>query len=166
LTGYVKECVVTDSNTLEQARYIFSVGKMIRRHVFTSLTQLQGCGRETGCAELSMAQMNLLMAVRGADELTLKELADMLRVSPPSVSVMVDRLVERDLLLRERSTRDRRKVVITLSPTADSLLTRVEKKMLTAFVGLVKEVGPETARKWGEVLQRVEQVLQQQNIQE
>jgi DNA-binding MarR family transcriptional regulator len=79
---------------------------------------------------------------------------------------MVDRLVERDLLLRERSTRDRRKVVITLSPTADSLLTRVEKKMLTAFVGLVKEVGPETARKWGEVLQRVEQVLQQQNIQE
>jgi len=154
---------VTDPQTLEQARYIFSVGKMIRHHVFTSLTQLEVCGRESGCAELSMAQMNLLMAVRTHEELTLSGLAAILRVSPPSVSVMVDRLVERDMLIRERSTRDRRKVVIRLSPDADLLLAKAEEKVLAAFVGLVEEVGPETARKWGEVLQRVEQVLQKQN---
>lgn len=154
---------MTDPQTLEQARYIFSVGKMIRHHVFTSLTQLEVCDREIG-SELSMAQMNLLIAVRTHEELTLSGLAAILRVSPPSVSVMVDRLVERGMLIRERSTRDRRKVVIGLSPNADLLLVKMEEKVLSAFVELVEEVGPETARKWGEVLQRVEQVLQQQNI--
>jgi len=154
---------VTDPQTIEQARYIFSVGKMIRHHVFTSLAQLEVCGRETGCTELSMAQMNLLMAVRTHEEFTLTGLADILKVSPPSVSVMVDRLVERGMLIRERSTRDRRKVVIRLSPNTDLLLAKVEEKVLATFVGLVEEVGPETARKWGEVLQRVEEVLQQQN---
>ena len=154
---------MTDPQTIEQARYIFSVGKMIRHHVFTSLAQLEVCGRETGCTELSMAQMNLLMAVRTHEEFTLTGLADILKVSPPSVSVMVDRLVERGMLIRERSTRDRRKVVIRLSPNTDLLLAKVEEKVLATFVGLVEEVGPETARKWGEVLQRVEEVLQQQN---
>ena len=151
---------MADPQTIEQARYIFSVGKMIRHHVFNSLTQLEVCGRENGCTELSMAQMNLLMAVRPHEELTLSGLADILGVSPPSVSVMVDRLVERGMLTRERSTRDRRKVVIQLSPDADHQLAKMEEKVLAAFVELVEEVGPETARKWGEVLQRVEQVLQ------
>jgi len=155
---------VTDPQILEQARYIFSVGRMIRHHVFTSLSQLEVSGRGTGCTDLSMAQMNLLMAVRNHEELTLSGLADILGVSPPSVSVMVDRLVERAMLIRERSTRDRRKVIIRLSPNTELLLAKVEKKVLTSFVELVEEVGPETARKWGEVLQRVEQVLQQQNI--
>ena len=154
---------MTDAQTLEQARYIFSVGKMIRRHVFHSLTQLEVCGKENGCTEMSMAQMNLLMAVRGRDELTLSSLADILGVSSPSASVMVDRLVERGMLIRERSTRDRRKVIIDLSPDANGLLAAVEEKVLASFVGLVEEVGPETARKWAEVLHRVEEVLGSQN---
>jgi DNA-binding MarR family transcriptional regulator len=152
---------VTDPQTIEQARYIFSVGKMIRHHIFNSLARLDVC-RDSGCADLSMAQMNLLMNVRGRGELTLRELADLLRVSPPSASVMVDRLVERGLLLRERSTSDRRKVVIGLSPGADELLDTVEAQVLSAFVGLVEELGPDTARRWGEVLQKVEQVLESQ----
>lgn len=154
---------MTDAQALEQARYIFSVGKMIRRHVFTSLTQLEVCGRESGCTEISMAQMNLFMAVRGREELTLSGLADILGVSSPSASVMVDRLVERGMLIRERSSRDRRKVIIGLSPEAERLLTTVEERVLASFVGLVEEVGPETARKWGEVLHRVEEVLDHQN---
>ncbi len=153
---------MTDRQTLEQARYIFSVGKMIRRHIFTSLNRLDIC-RGSGCVDLSMAQVNLLMTVRGSGKLTLRALADMLRVSSPSASVMVDRLVERGMLLRERSTRDRRKVVIALTPEATSLMAAIEEEVLATFVGLVEELGPETARKWGEVLEQVEQVLARRN---
>ncbi len=154
---------MTDSQTIEQARYIFSVGKMIRRHVFDSLPRMEINGRENGCPELSMAQMNLLMAVRGHDELTLSSLAETLRVSSPSVSVMVDRLVERGVLNRERSIRDRRKVVIALTPDTSQLLEKMEEKILASFIVLVEELGAETAQKWGEVLQRVEEVLEKQN---
>jgi len=157
------ETIVAETKILQQARYIFSVSTMIRRHVFDSLSQLETGGREKCCAELSMAQLNLLLAVRSHEEITLSGLARILRVSSPSASVMVDRLVERGMLIRERSTTDRRKVTIGLSEKTDVLLDRAEEKAFATFVNLVEEVGPETARKWGEVLQRVEEVLQLQN---
>ncbi|MCI5146800.1 MAG: MarR family transcriptional regulator [Candidatus Electrothrix sp. AR3] len=152
---------MVDSNTIDQARYIFSVGKMIRSHMHNSLLQLNR--QDRGCHELSMAQMNLLLTVRNHKNLTLGNLAELLKVSPPSVSVMVERLVERNLLIRNRSTKDRRKVFIGLSPDAALLLDKMEEQMLSTFIHLVEELGPETAQKWGDVLQRVEQVLGQQN---
>ncbi len=36
---------------------------------------------------------------------------------------------------------------------------RMEEAVLAAFLDLVEKVGPETAEKWCEVLERVEQVL-------
>lgn len=154
---------MADQQTIEQARYIFSVGKMIREHMHNSLTRLHINDRNPEGCDLSMAQMNLLMAVRSQEELTLSGLAEELKVSPPSASVMVERLVERNMLTRNRSAQDRRKVIIALSPDAEQLIEKMEEQMLTAFIGLVEELGPETARKWGEVLQRVEQVLGRQN---
>lgn len=154
---------MADQQTIEQTRYIFSVGKMIRDHMHNSLNQLHINERNFDCCDLSMAQMNLLMAVRGQEELTLSGLAEALKVSPPSVSVMVERLVERNMLTRNRSAKDRRKVIIALHPDADLLIEKMEEQMLTAFIGLVEELGPETAKKWSEVLLRVEQVLRRQN---
>jgi DNA-binding MarR family transcriptional regulator len=159
-----QELFLADQQTIEQARYIFSVGKMIREHMHNSLTQLHINERNPEGCELSMAQMNLLLAVRNNhEELTLGNLAELLNVSAPSTSVMVERLVERKMLLRNRSSTDRRKVIIALSQNAALLLEKMEAQMLTAFINLVEELGPETAQKWGEVLQRVEQVLEQQN---
>ena len=154
---------MADQQTIEQAGYIFSVGKMIRDHMHSNMAHLHITDRKSDGCELSMAQMNLMMAVRGQEELTLSGLAEVLKVSPPSVSVMVERLVERNMLTRSRSAQDRRKVIIALSPDAEQHIEKVEEQMLMTFIKLVEELGPETARKWGEVLQRVEQVLGQQN---
>ena len=145
-----------DSNVTRQARYIFGVAKMLRHHVLTSLTQLGG---ECAHGDLSVAQMNLILAVRGRGEVTLTELADILSVSPPSVSVMVERLVERGFLMRERAISDRRKVVIQVSPDADHHIAEMEERVVATFVDLLEELGPETAGKWHEVLEKVEEVL-------
>ncbi len=152
----------TDAALLrKQARYIFTVGKMLRRHLLQGLAETAARGDNCCHGELSLAQLNLLLTVRGQQELTLTELADLLGVSPPSVSVMVERLVDKGLLVRERSTADRRKVVIGLSPDATDDLDRIEEQMIASFVDLVRELGPETAQQWYRVLQQVEKVLQQ-----
>ena len=109
--------------------------------------------------DLSVAQMNLILAVRTRGEVTLTELAEILGVSPPSVSVMVERLVERELLLRERATSDRRKVVIQVSPGAGQHIAEMEERVVATFVELLEELGPSTAGKWHEVLEKVEEVL-------
>ena len=148
---------MTDPQVREQARYIFTASKVLRRYIFSFLSKMEQSFRLSG--ELSVAQLNLLMAVRSQPAITVSGLAAALGVSPPSVSVMVDRLVERGLLSRERSRVDRRKVVLRVSPKEEQRLEAIEDQMLAAFIDLVEAVGPETARKWGEVLRRVEEVL-------
>ena len=148
-----------DPNVTKQARYIFGVAKMLRHHVFFSLARVEGKSRECAHGDLSVAQLNLIFAVRAQGEVILTKLAEILAVSPPSVSVMVERLVERGLLMRERATSDRRKVVIQVSPDAEHHIAEMEEGMIATFVELLEEIGPETAGKWHEVLERVEQVL-------
>jgi DNA-binding MarR family transcriptional regulator len=112
------------------------------------------------CGDLSLAQFNLLMIVRSSGEITGGELAARLGVSPPSVSTMVDKLVAREMLVRQRSSEDRRKVVLQMSSGEAHHFAAVEKEILKNFVALIEEVGEDTASKWVEVLSEVEQVLQ------
>lgn len=148
-----------ERNELERARYIFRVGKMLQHHIFSTFAQLETERDEDTALELSIAQFKLLMTVRHHGEMTLKELAEKLNVSSPSVSVMVEKLVERKLLIRERSERDRRKVVIRVSGKEKVHLDAIEEQVLAVFVQLIEDVGPDIAQKWEEVLTRVEQVL-------
>lgn len=152
---------LTERNTHEQARFIFRVGKRMQHFIFSTFSMLESKKGEDNALELSVSQFKLLMTVRHSKETTVKELAQKLGVSPPSVSVMVDKLVDRQLLIRERSNEDRRKVVIRISPDESAHLNEVEEQMLRIFIRLVEDVGPETARKWEEVLARVEEVLDQ-----
>jgi DNA-binding MarR family transcriptional regulator len=120
--------------------------------------------KDDGFGELSTPQMNMLIMIRIREAVSVTELAALLGVSPPSVSAMVDRLVERGLLTRVPSDQDRRKVVIRVSPEALEDIARVEEILLGYFVELVEAVGPETTRKWCEVLEQVKQVLEKKKF--
>lgn len=106
-----------------------------------------------------MAQMHTLMTIQRCGESTISNLAVLLGVSSPSASCMVERLVDKGFLHRERSRKDRRKVVVRLSEQAVTHMEKIEKAVLATFVDLVEKVGPETAEKWCEVFTRVEEVL-------
>jgi DNA-binding MarR family transcriptional regulator len=71
---------------------------------------------------------------------------------------MVDRLVEKRVLQRKQSRKDRRKVVVTIAPEAVHSLDALERTLLASFVDLVRRVGPEIAGKWCEVLRAVKEV--------
>ncbi len=143
----------------DQARFIAGVVKKLRAHIFAIQSSLHdGTGSCKG-EELSVAQVQTVMAVHSLGEVTISNLAAELNVSPPSVSNMVDRLVEKKVLIRERSKQDRRKVVVRLSERAMARATKMEGAVLAAFYDLVEKVGPKTAEKWCEVLACVEQVL-------
>ena len=114
--------------------------------------------------ELSAQQMNMIMMVRVREAASVTELAALLGVSPPSVSTMVDRLVERGFLTRTPCDQDRRKVVIRVSPEAIEEIVQVEEMILSSFVELVEAVGPDTTQKWCEVLQQIKQVLEKKQL--
>ena len=156
---------MTDQDVLNSARYIFTTGRMIHDRIMRISTgACMSTAKDDRFGELSAPQMNMLMVIKVREAVSVTELAALLNVSPPSVSTMVDRLVERGLLTRTPSDQDRRKVVIRVTPDALKDIAQVEEIILGSFVELVDAVGPETTQKWCEVLHQIKQVLEKNQL--
>ncbi len=90
------------------------------REVILTILQLMRSLRSSGMeklteVELSYPQSMMLYALLEKGSMTVGELAQHLRVTQGVVSRMVDRLVEKGMLFRERDSHDRRVVLVTLS---------------------------------------------------
>jgi DNA-binding MarR family transcriptional regulator len=156
---------MTDQDVLNSARYIFTTGRMIHDRIMRISTgACMSTAKNDRFGELSAPQMNMLMMIRVREAVSVTELAALLNVSPPSVSTMVDRLVERGLLTRTPCDKDRRKVEIRVTPGALKDIAQVEEMILGSFVELVDAVGPETTQKWCEVLQHIKGVLEKNQL--
>jgi len=150
---------MTKKEALEQARFIFTTGKLIQDHIFSiHASQIAVGGRNDRDEELSVSQLHAVKIAHEHGPLTVSELAAALGVSPPSASTMVDRLVEKGLLSREPSRQDRRKVLVSVSPEALKRIDSIEETILHSFVDLVEKVGPKTAKMWCQVLKKVRDV--------
>lgn len=76
-------------------------------------------------AGLEPQQHQLLLAIKGlpeGTEPTIGDLADRLQIRHHSVVELIDRLESRGLVRRQRSTADRRKVCIELTPEGERIL--------------------------------------------
>jgi DNA-binding MarR family transcriptional regulator len=81
--------------------------------------------RETEALGVTSHQATLLWLVRSRPGLSLRELAGEEGISAPSLSGHVDRLEAAGLLRRVRSTGDRRRVGLELTPEGRAILKRV-----------------------------------------
>ncbi len=155
---------MTGNDTFEYARYIFTTGKLIHDRLFLiKSAHLSEGKRKKIFNDLSVAQLRALMIVSMRTHLSLKELATLLCVSPPSASVMADKLVEKKLLVREQSSKDRRRVEISIPPEVRKDFEKLEEAIFRSFVDLVEKIGPETASKWCDVLEKVKTVLEEKD---
>jgi MarR family transcriptional regulator, lower aerobic nicotinate degradation pathway regulator len=143
------------------ARNIFDTGRTIHEMIIRIQVRcLAEACRKGSFDELSVAQLQAVKTIRCAKEVTISRLAELLEVSVPSASTMVDRLVEKGILIRERSHMDRRKVVVQISPEAVADINQVESAVLKTFEDIVRSIGLDNSRKWVEVLERVKEVIE------
>ena len=147
------------SKEVEQARFIFTTGRLIHEQILKAHSRHLANKAASLGGELSVAQMNAISIVSKHGPLSMGELADQLGITAPSASAMVDRLVEKGILLREHSREDRRKVEVRISPGAVREIEAVEESILKLFQGLVQKLGPETTQKWCEVLTSIQKVF-------
>lgn len=71
---------------------------------------------------LTTPQILLLRAIRDQDEVTIGELANDVSLSQATVTTILDRLEKRELVYRERSNKDKRKVHAYLTDAGVSIL--------------------------------------------
>ncbi len=145
--------------TIETAQYICNTGRIIHDRIVKIQSAYLAGNKNGQLNDLSITQLNAIKILWDRGEMTMSELADQLSVSPPSASVLVDRLVEKGILCREHSTTDRRKVVVRVSPEAEKVVEEIIANILQFFVDLVEKIGIETAQKWCDVLTHVTDVL-------
>jgi DNA-binding MarR family transcriptional regulator len=84
--------------------------------------------RETRAEGVSPEQVALLVAIKYAPGIGVRELAARERISPPALTKHVDRLERDGLVARTPSEDDRRRVGLTLTDEAQRLLRRVRSR--------------------------------------
>src|SRR4051812_3432542 len=83
---------------------------------------------ERSCGSVSLAQYRVLSLVASGDERS-SRLAERLAVAKPTVTAVVDGLVERRLLAREAIEGDRRSIRLRLTPAGSAELVTAEDAM-------------------------------------
>jgi DNA-binding MarR family transcriptional regulator len=78
-------------------------------------------------------RLMVMYELRIQPNINLKELADSLMVSPASMSVMVQSLVEMNLIARVTNENDRRRVVLNLTPKGEDLFQQFDGKINNQF---------------------------------
>jgi len=106
---------------------------------------LNGSEQAARTAGLEPQQYLFLLALRGLPagrEATIRDLAERMQLRHHSAVEMVNRLERQLLLRRERSRKDRRQVILHLTPRAEKILSRLARQRIaelrTAAPALVR----------------------------
>ncbi len=145
-------------NTLQLAKSVLEKGRNVQNRLHRMIYGFMRCS-DQNMTDLTIAQMEVIMMVRRNGELTITKLSEMLNVSPPSTSAMVDRLVEKKILTRIRSEDDRRKVVVSIQEETTQQIEKLEREMFEFFTKIVEKLGTETSQLWLSVLEKIDNAL-------
>src|SRR5205823_931841 len=96
--------------------------------------------REARAVGVSPEQVALLVAIKYAPRIGIRELAARERVSPPAMTRHVDRLERDGLVDRTPSNDDRRRVGLTLTPDGHRVLRRVRSRRTAWLASRLREL--------------------------
>ncbi|BBO73061.1 hypothetical protein DSCW_04780 [Desulfosarcina widdelii] len=153
-------------NPIEQAELICNIGQKSQNLFWGSISRKLSNSKPKSATEiLSPTQLQLLYMVTTHGPMNITELARIMAVSPPSISVMVDRMVNNGWLHRQRSDQDRRKMMISVPSETNSKIVDIQKVVRQEILHLIEIIGPENTRKWCTVLNAIEQACLQDLVQ-
>jgi DNA-binding MarR family transcriptional regulator len=95
---------------------------------------------------LRRVEFTILALVQANPDVTARQLARALAVTPPNIAIWLERLCGRRLVMRERSTKDARVQHLRLTPAGATLVSRVgawllqaEQALLSAHLSTVEQ---------------------------
>jgi DNA-binding MarR family transcriptional regulator len=108
---------------------------------------------------VTLQQVLLLRRLQQAGPSTLSGLAEMMRMSPPAVSQMIDRLFSLDLVTRAEASEDRRRKMIAVTNKARQLLERIRKARASEYATGVRGLSQKLRMELVSVLRKALQEL-------
>jgi len=108
--------------------------------------------KETASMHCSISHLEIMHYIAERTNPTMKEVAEYLRITPPSVTTIIDAMVESGLVKRETASSDRRSVRVTLTPKAVKLSKTLQKKKTALLTTLLKKLTPEQKLQLSEII--------------
>lgn len=105
------------------------------------------------------AQVRALILLDAEGEATAGELARATDLTPGSVTAMLDQLEGQGIVARRRSERDRRLVVVTLTPAGAELLARKRAAWRRGWEEAVTDLSDQQLRDAADVIRRVAEMF-------
>ena len=110
----------------DTARAVLEVAPLVMRTVRTEM-------RNAGALNLSVPQFRTLSFVARNPRTSLSTVAEHIGLALPSMSKLVDGLVERKLVIRQSHSDDRRRITLELTARGDALLQSAHASTQTAL---------------------------------
>ncbi len=108
---------------------------------------------------LTIAQVRALFALDKSDAATAGEIAETARLSPASVTAMLDELERDGIVTRVRSDTDRRRVVVTLTDEGRAVLKKRRRLWLKRWQDALADVPERDLEAAADVLRRISGLL-------
>ena len=108
---------------------------MMFRHSMTS--SLLEEAKDSKC---SLSHFEILMYLAERENVTMKDIASLLHITPPSASTLIDILVKKNLVIRVPSDKDRRTVHIILDKGAHKIFYAVHKRKISMFKKMLSKL--------------------------
>lgn len=138
----------------EPSAELTALGLAFRR-LFRAVSRMRGRDTHLAGGELSHAQFELLIELDERGELSAGELALAARISPASVTQMLDGLVESGHVARTRSDSDRRVVLATLTELGRARVEAKREAWKERWERALADVSPREMKAATKVLERL-----------
>jgi DNA-binding MarR family transcriptional regulator len=109
--------------------------------------------------DLTIAQVRALFALDKREAATAGEIAEVARLSPASVTGMLDELERDGIVTRVRSDSDRRRVLVTLTDEGRTVLSRRRRRWLKRWEAALEDVPERDLEAAAEVMRRIGALL-------
>ncbi|BAW97873.1 transcriptional regulator, MarR family (plasmid) [[Synechococcus] sp. NIES-970] len=101
--------------------------------------------RAHGQPHFSLSQLRVLYFLNRQPQASLSEVADYLDVTRPTMSAMVERLVQRNLVQRQQDPQERRRIILSLTSHGSAELERVYGATLTSVTQRLEALSADQA---------------------
>jgi DNA-binding MarR family transcriptional regulator len=131
------------------------------RHLYRAVTRMRGRDTHLAGGELSHAQFELLIELDERGELSVGELALAARITPASVTQMLDSLADSGYVARTRSDTDRRVVRAALTELGSSRVAAKRAAWQERWEGALGDVSARDLKAATRVLERLGDMFEQ-----
>jgi DNA-binding MarR family transcriptional regulator len=105
--------------------------------------------------DLTLSQVEILNFIGFSGKKTMKDIADYLKITPPSTTVMIEEMEEKGLVKRMNDEKDRRVIFITLTKKTKRAFTSIYKQKELIFKEMISGLN----KKDQKTLERIIKIL-------